>query len=31
MTTTSMKRAGQLIAHLETLHQIRDVRQLLLL
>lgn len=31
MTTTPMKRAGQLIAHLETLHQIRDVRQLLLL
>ena len=31
MTTTPMKRAGQLIAHLDTLHQIRDVRQLLLL
>ena len=31
MTTTLMKRAGQLIAHLETLHQTRDVRQLLLL
>ena len=31
MTTTPMKRAGQLIAHLEILHQIRDVRQLLLL
>jgi hypothetical protein len=31
MTTTPMKRAGQLIAHLETLYQIRDVRQLLLL
>jgi len=31
MTTAPMKRAGQLIAHLETLHQIRDVRQLLLL
>lgn len=31
MTTTPMKRAGQLIAHLETLHQIQDVRQLLLL
>jgi hypothetical protein len=31
MTTTPMKRAGQLIAHLDTLYQIRDVRQLLLL
>ena len=31
MTTTPMKRAGQLIAHLDILHQIRDVRQLLLL
>ncbi|MGY2894670.1 hypothetical protein [Deinococcus sp. UYEF24] len=31
MTTTAMKRAGQLVAHLETLHQISDVRQLLLL
>ncbi len=31
MTTTAMKRAGQLVAHLEILHQISDVRQLLLL
>ncbi|GGJ89120.1 hypothetical protein [Deinococcus aquiradiocola] len=31
MTTTPMKRAGQLIAHLDILHQIHDVRQLLLL
>ena len=30
-TTTPMKRAGQLIAHLGVLHQISDVRQLLLL
>jgi len=31
MTTTAMKRAGQLVAHLGILHQISDVRQLLLL
>ena len=31
MTTTPMKRAGQLVAHLGTLLQIRDARQLLLL
>lgn len=31
MTTTPMKRAGLLVAHLDTLLQIRDVRQLLLL
>ena len=31
MTTTPMKRAGQLVAHLDTLLQIRDARQLMLL
>ncbi len=31
MTTTPMKRAGQLVAHLGTLLQIRDARQLMLL
>lgn len=31
MTTTPMKRAGQLVAHLEIPHQISDVRQLSLL
>jgi hypothetical protein len=31
MTTTAMKRAGQLVAHLDILNQIHDVRQLLLL